>query len=302
MGRFHIHRVVAAVLIYIILAAAIAAILVFFLPLLVNDSVSFLSSLPRTISIDDVWNPIRDIGINVLPASVGSGQNISLADLVNGLQSAIAGTTAGAFKTASFVFGGVLSFFLIVVLSFYLVVQEDGVENFIRLITPSAKHDYAINLWGRARRKIGSWLQGQILLGVIVGVLVYLILAIVGIPHALVLAVLAGVFELRPVFGPVISSVPAILIAFTDMGIGTGFLLIGLYLIVYQFESQLFYPLVVKKIVGISPIIVIIALVVGAKLAGILGALIAVPLSAALMEYVHDVEKRKKNEHPNAAI
>jgi predicted PurR-regulated permease PerM len=196
----------------------------------------------------------------------------------------------------------VLSFFLIVILSFYLVVQEDGVENFIRLITPSARHDYAINLWGRARRKIGSWLQGQILLGIIVGVLVYLILAVVGIPHALVLAVLAAAFELIPVFGPVISSVPAILIAFSDKGIGTGFLLIGLYLIIYQFESQLFYPLVVKKIVGISPIIVIIALVVGAKLAGILGALIAVPLSAALMEYVHDVEKRKKGEHPTAAI
>ncbi len=302
MGRYHIHRVIAAVLIYILLAAFIAAILVFFMPLLINDTVSFLSSLPRTVSLDDVWNPIRDVGINIVPSSVSSTQNISVADLVNGLQSAIAGTTAGAFKTASFIFGGVLSFFLIVILSFYLVVQEDGVENFIRLITPSARHDYAVNLWGRARRKIGSWLQGQILLGIIVGVLVYLILAVVGIPHALVLAVLAAAFELIPVFGPVISSVPAILIAFSDKGIGTGFLLIGLYLIIYQFESQLFYPLVVKKIVGISPIIVIIALVVGAKLAGILGALIAVPLSAALMEYVHDVEKRKKGEHPTAAI
>ncbi len=302
MGRFHIHRVVAAVLIYIIVAALLAAVLVFFVPLLINDSVSFLASLPRTISVDDIWNPIRDIGINVLPSSVTSGQDISIADLVNNLQSTLAGTTAGAFKTASFVFGGVLSFMLIVVLSFYLVVQEDGVENFLRLITPANRHEYAINLWGRARRKIGSWLQGQILLGVIVGVLVYLTLAVVGIPHALVLAVLAGVFELIPVFGPVISSVPAILIAFTDQGIGTGFLLIGLYLIIYQFESQLFYPLVVKKIVGISPIIVILALVIGAKLAGILGALIAVPLSAALMEYVHDVEKRKKGEHPGAAI
>ncbi len=302
LGRYRIHRVIAAVLIYVVIAAAVALILIFFLPLLVNDAVSFLSNLPRTISLDDVWNPIRDIGINIVPSSVGSGQNISVADLVSGLQSAITGTTAGAFKTASFLFGGVLSFILIVVLSFYLVVQEDGVENFIRLVTPSARHDYAINLWGRARRKIGSWLQGQILLGIIVGVLVYLVLMVVGIPHALLLAVLAAVFELIPVFGPVISSVPAIFIAFVDRGLGTGLLLIGLYIIIYQFESQLFYPLVVKKIVGISPIIVILALVIGAKLAGILGAVIAVPLSAALMEYVHDVEKRKKEEHPTTAI
>ena len=132
-----------------------------------------------------------------------------------------------------------------------------------------------------------------------IGVLVYLVLMVVGVPHALVLAVLAGVFELIPIFGPIISSVPAILVAYTDLGTGTALLLIGLYIIIYQFESQLFYPLVVKKIVGISPIIVIIALVVGAKLAGVLGAIIAVPLSAALMEYVYDIEKRKKLENAN---
>ncbi len=297
MGKFHIHRIIAAVLIYLVLAIIIGLVLIFFMPLLINDTVSFLSSLPRTISVDDIWSPIRDFGINIGPSAGSSISNISVADLVNSLQSAVTGTTAGAFKTASFVFGGVLSFFLIVVLSFYLVVQEDGVENFLRIVTPTHHHEYIINLWGRARRKIGSWLQGQILLGILIGVLVYLVLMVVGIPHALVLAVLAGIFELIPIFGPIISSVPAILIAYTDLGTGTALLLIGLYVIIYQFESQLFYPLVVKKIVGISPIIVIIALVVGAKLAGVLGAIIAVPLSAALMEYVYDVEKRKKIEN-----
>ncbi len=296
LGRYHIHRVVAAVLIYLVLAGMLAGIFIFFVPLLVNDSISFLASVPKQISLDDIWSPIRDFGINVGPAS-SSVTTVSLADLVSNLQSAITGTTAGAFKTASFLFGGVLSFFLIIVLSFYLVVQEDGVENFLRIVTPAHRHEYVINLWGRARRKIGSWLQGQVLLGVLIGVLVYLVLMVVGVPHALVLAVLAGSFELIPVFGPIISSVPAILVTYSELGTGTAVLLIGLYLIIYQFESQLFYPLVVKKIVGISPIIVILALVIGAKLAGVLGAIIAVPLSAALMEYVYDVEKRKKTEH-----
>lgn len=296
LGRYHIHRVVAAVLIYLVLAGILAGVLVFFMPLLVNDSISFLASVPRQISLDDIWSPIRDFGINVGPAS-SSVTTVSLADLVSNLQSAITGTTAGAFKTASFLFGGVLSFLLIIVLSFYLVVQEDGVENFLRIVTPAHRHEYVINLWGRARRKIGSWLQGQILLGVLIGTLVYLVLMVVGVPHALILAVLAGSFELIPVFGPIISSVPAILVTYSELGTGTAVLLIGLYLIIYQFESQLFYPLVVKKIVGISPIIVILALVIGAKLAGVLGAIIAVPLSAALMEYVYDVEKRKKGEH-----
>ena len=288
LGKYHINRVFAAVIIYLVLAGVLAGVLVFFMPLVVNDAISFLANVPRQISLDDVWSPIRDFGINIGPSSSSAISTLSLADLVNGLQSAITGTTAGAFQAASFIFGGVFSFFLIVVLSFYLVVQEDGVENFLRIVTPANRHEYVINLWGRARRKIGSWLQGQILLGVLIGILVYFVLMIVGIP---------GCFELIPVFGPIISSVPAILIAYTDRGPGTTLLLIGLYIIVYQLESQLFYPLVVKKIVGVSPIIVIIALVIGAKLAGALGAIIAVPLAAALMEYVYDVEKRKKAEN-----
>jgi predicted PurR-regulated permease PerM len=302
LKRFHIHRVVAAVLIYLVLAGLVAGVLVFFMPLFVNDVISFLATLPRQVSLDDIWSPIRDFGINVGPVANSSLSTVSLSDLVNNLQSAITGTSAGAFKTASFLFGGVLSFILIIVLSFYLVVQEDGIENFLRIVTPANKHEYVINLWGRARRKIGSWLQGQILLGVLIGVLVYLVLMVVGIPHALVLAVLAGSFELIPIFGPIISSVPAILVAYSDRGATTALLLIGLYLIIYQFESQLFYPLVVKKIVGILPIIVILALVIGAKLAGPLGAIIAVPLSAALMEYVYDIEKRKKAETESAGV
>ncbi|MEK9178013.1 MAG: AI-2E family transporter, partial [Patescibacteria group bacterium] len=157
-------------------------------------------------------------------------------------------------------------------------------------------HEYIIDLWARSQRKIALWLQGQIILGIVIGVLVYLVLMIVGIPHALVLALFAAILEIIPVFGPIIASVPAILLAFTDRGLGTGLLLMGLYLIIYQFESQLFYPLVVKKVVGISPIVVILALVIGVKLAGVLGALIAVPLAAAFMEYIHDIEKYKKME------
>ncbi len=200
------------------------------------------------------------------------------------------------------IFGGFLSLILIIVLSFYLSVQEDGVDDFLRIVTPVRHHDYIIDLWKRSQRKIGLWLQGQVLLGIVVGVLVYLVLIIVGIPHALVLALLAGLFEIIPVFGPIISSIPAILVAFTNNGVGTGFLLMVLYLIIYQLESQIFYPLVVKKVVGISPIVVILALVIGAKLAGVLGALIAVPLSAAFMEYIHDIEKYKKVEIAERAV
>ena len=265
------------------------------MPVVVNDVSGFLASAPKSISFGDLWAPIRSFGTG---AGSLASHTISVEDFVNSLRSFFGGGTGiGLFQTASRIFGGFLSFVLVVVLSFYLSVKEEGVDDFLSIITPVRHHDYIMDLWHRSQRKIVLWLQGQIILGIVVGLLVYLVLSILGIPHALVLALFAAIFEIIPIFGPIISSIPAILVAFTDVGIGTGFLLMGLYLLIYQFESQLFYPLVVKKIVGISPIIVILALVIGAKLAGLLGALLAVPLSAALMEYIKDLEKQKKTEH-----
>lgn len=303
LERHRIHRVVGVILVYIVLAAIIASLLIFFLPIVIGDSVSFLSSLPSTVTLEQIWSPLGSISGGMSSAGSALAEHtVSVSQFISDLQTLIVGTGTSAFQTASSIFGGLFSFILIVVLSFYLAVQREGVDDFLKIVTPVKHHDYIINLWRRSQHKIGLWLQGQIVLGIVVGVLVYLVLMVVGIPHALLLAVLAGLFEIIPVFGPIISSVPAILLAFSERGVGTGLLLVGLYIIIYQFESQIFYPLVVKKIVGISPIVVILALVVGAKLAGVLGALIAVPLSAAFMEYIHDIEKFKKAESAERAM
>jgi len=290
-----INRIVGVVIIYVVLAAITAGVFIFFMPLLVKDTVSFLDTIPRTISLDTLWSPIREVSVNVGETSIAS-RSISISDFINGLQSLIVGTGAGAFQTASFFFGGVLSFILIVVLSFYLAVQKEGVENFLRIITPVRRHDYVVDLWKRSQRKIGFWLQGQVVLGLIVGVLVFISLLFVGIPHALLLAILAAALEIIPVFGPILAAVPAVLIGYESGGAGTAALLVGLYLIIHQLENHLFYPLVVKKIVGISPIVVIISLIIGGKLAGVMGAVLAVPMAAALMEYIHDIEKNKRAE------
>jgi len=294
LKKYRIHRVVAVVGIYLLLGVIFAVTVLFFFPLIANDLVAFLNTVPHNISFEDILGPIRDFGLKIGPLSEDlSSRMIPISEFIKNIQTMVIGS-GGAFKATSMIFGGLLSFILIVVLSFYLAVKEDGLDDFLRIITPVKRHDYIIDLWKRSQRKIGYWLQGQVLLGIIIGVLVYIILSIVGIPHALVLAVLAGLLEIIPIFGPIISAVPAVLIAFNTAGVGKGMLVIILYLMVHQFENHLFYPLVVRKVVGISPIIIILALVVGAKIAGILGALVAVPLSAAFMEYINDIEKDKK--------
>jgi predicted PurR-regulated permease PerM len=172
-------------------------------------------------------------------------------------------------------------------------VQEDGIGKFLKVITPWQKEKYILHLWDRSKNKIGLWMQGQILLAAIIAVLVYLGLLLIGLPHALLLAVAAGCFEIIPLFGPILAAIPAILVGFGAAGMPEALIVAGLFLIVQQFENQLIYPLVVKKVVGVPPMVSIIALLIGGSLAGFLGILISVPLAAILMEFISDLEKEK---------
>jgi predicted PurR-regulated permease PerM len=199
----------------------------------------------------------------------------------------------GIFSSLSTVFGGVVSFVLIIVLSFYLAVQEDGVAKFLKIVSPSKHEAYIVRLWKRSQMKIGLWMQGQLLLGVLVMVLVYIGLLIIGVPHALLLAVLAGVLELIPLFGATLAAIPAIFVAYASMDMTTALIVAGLYIVIQQLENHIIYPMVVKKVVGVSPIVSIMALVIGGQLAGFIGVLVAVPVAAVVMEFLADLEERK---------
>jgi len=199
----------------------------------------------------------------------------------------------GVFSSLSAISGGVVSFILILVLSFYLAVQDDGITKFLKIITPLKHESYIVRLWRRSQVKIGLWMQGQLFLGALVMVVVYIGLLIIGVPHALLLAVLAGVFELIPLFGPILAAIPAVFVAYTAGDMSMALIVAALYILIQQLENHVIYPLVVKKMLGMPPMVSIIALVVGGQLAGFLGILVAVPVAAVVMELLNDLEERK---------
>lgn len=288
LAKRRIHRVLSVILMYLFVAGIFLTVLFVFVPPLLGDAANFLSRLPQTLSAIN----ISDATHGVLPWG-NVGDQISSADLLRNISKTLSDTTGGVFTTLSAFFGGLTSFILIVVFSFYFSVQETGVDDFLRVVTPVQSQAYVLNLWKRSQEKIGKWMQGQLILGVIVGILLYLGLTILGIPNALLLAVIAGLFELIPVFGQILAAIPALAIGFADGGVTALLLVAGLYLVVQQFEAHLIYPVVVKKVVGVPPLLVIIALIVGAKLAGFLGILLSVPIAAAIQEFVADVERKK---------
>jgi predicted PurR-regulated permease PerM len=291
-----IPRVLSVLIVYIISLLSMALIFYFFVPTLIGEIKNIINNLPDYVNTFSdkagLLNNIPEVN-NFLNTLSNGLENQNLFDQFGGI---LYGATYSFFNVASGVFGGIVSFILIITLSFYLSVQEDGVANFLKVVLPVQYEEYVLDLWKRARKKIGLWMQGQLLLGLLVGVLVYLGLTILGVENALLLAIVTALFELIPVFGPILASVPAISFGLTQGGPTLGLLVLGLYVIVQQFESQLIHPLVVKKIVGIPAIIAILALVVGAQLAGFLGIILSVPITAALMEYFSDLEKKKVRE------
>lgn len=143
-------------------------------------------------------------------------------------------------------------------------------------------------------------MQGQLLSSLIGGVIAFLGLLILGVPYALLLAVLTAFLMLIPIFGSFLSGLPAVIIAFSTGNVTLAFIVAGLYLIINQFEAHLIHPLVVNKVVGIPPLLVILALIVGGDLAGFLGVVLAIPVAAALRELLSDVSKKKKERAKTA--
>jgi predicted PurR-regulated permease PerM len=261
-----------------------------FVPPILDDAANFFSNLPNTLESIDVS---QGLSSSFFP---GQTVKISPSQFADQIRATFATFTGGIFSTLSSFFGGVISFVLIIVFSIYFAVQETGIDDFLRVITPVKHEKYVLSLWKRSQDKIGKWMQGQLLLGLIVGILIYLGLTILNVPHALLLAVLAGAFELIPVFGQIIAALPAVALAFSDGGVTGALFVIGLYTVVQQFEAHLIYPLVVKKVVGVPPLLVILALLIGAKLAGFLGILLSVPVAAAFQELVSDIMKAKERQ------
>src|SRR3989338_4193499 len=149
----------------------------------------------------------------------------------------------GIFNFASVIFGGIFSFLLIIVFSFYIATQERGIESFLRLLAPVAYEPYVIDLWDRSQRKLGRWLRAQLLLGAIVGVLIFFVLTFLGVRHALFFAALAAIFEIIPVVGPIKIRTPTMGAAFFDSSL-LGVLVLAMYVIIQQVESHVIVPVV----------------------------------------------------------
>ena len=276
--RFKIHgvgRTFAVVFIYFLVLAVFGVLMYLFVPIFMEQMVQFSGFITEYLP-----NPT---------AVFGQSQ---ISNIFTNFQMIATSTSGGALQVAITLFGGVFNFVILIVLSFYLSMNERAIETFLRVVSPESSAERVVGIWKRTQRKIGLWFQGQLLLALLVGVLLYLGLLIFNIKYSFLLSLVAAVLELIP-FGIILAALPAIASGFSSHGSTGAFEVFALYLIVHEFEINLISPLIVQKVVGISSLIVILSILVGLNLAGFWGIILAIPVSVFLMELVEEVKKEK---------
>lgn len=288
LDQKRIPRLWGVLLLFLVVIGLLALIASLVIPSLSADIDQLITTLPAIFEKVSVSLESVQQGAPTYLDFVNEIQNIlsALSSYLQQSSQSVVGLVVG-------IFGGVVSFIAILVISFYLSVTKKGIDNFLESIVPEKYELYVKDLWKRSERKVGLWLQGQLLLALIVGLMVYVGLSLMGIKFALALGLLALVFEIVPVVGPVLAAIPAVILAFLQEP-ALGLWVILFYVVVQQLENHVLVPVVMGRTVGLNPVVVIIAILVGAHLAGIPGMLISVPVATVIVEVLDDMARKKE--------
>ncbi len=284
-----IPRLVGVLALYLVMLGLIVLVLSLIIPFVSSDISNLTSSLPKV--VERVTNSLQ----NVQDRSPQYFDFISeVQNMLDGFSTFLQQASQSVFGLVISIFGGVFSFFAILVISFYLSVTHKGIETFLGSVVPEKYEGYVIGLWKRAEQKVGKWLQGQMLLCLIVGLMSYIGLSLLGIKYAIILSLLIMVLELVPMVGPVLAAIPAVFLAFTQSP-SLGLWVVALYVFVQQLENHILVPLILGRTLNLNPVVVIIALLVGQQLAGIPGMILAVPVATIIVEMLDDVARQKES-------
>jgi len=272
-------RTVSVLTVYILVLGLAGLLSYLFIPIVIEQFKILLSNLPQyTQSFQDHFG-------NVLG-------NFNLTDYLT--QTLAAFTSGNTVVTSTFgIFNGFVAVVSVLVISFYLVAEEKGMKTFISTLIPEQHREFTIEVVEKIQKKMGFWILGQIILSFVMFVITWIGLSILHVPYALILAVIAGLLEVIPYIGPFVSAIPAILIALL-ISPALAVAVAVLYLILHELEGYILVPKIMEKTVGTSPLAVLLALLIGFKLAGVVGIVISVPLVGAVTVVINEFGSRKE--------
>lgn len=273
LEKYHIPRVFSVLLIYILIFGLLALGTSSVIPPLVSQTIHLGESLPEYLKL---LLPFVQVDYQVLTAQIAPlGENL--------------------LKVTIGIFSNVIALFTLIIVSFYLLIERKNLLGHLSNFLDEKMAKKWVGIISTIEERLGSWVRGQVMLALTIGIFTFIGLTILGIPYALSLAIFAGLLEIVPIIGPIIAAIPAILVAF----ITSPFLALvtaALYFVIQQVEANLVVPMVMKQTVGLPPLVTIITLLTGAKIAGIGGAMLSVPvvvtISTIFSEYLKSKDSR----------
>ena len=282
LEKIRFPRWLSILLIYIVIIAVFTLSIYLVIPPIVEQSAQLAENFPQY--LDRATNYFNHAKTFFEEKGYLSQLNEGLASLSNTLSSSV----DSVFSTVVGIFGGIVSLFVILVITFYMTVEEGNMKRTLTYVLPEKYQPFTLQLINKVQRKIGAWLKGQLILSLIIGVMSYVGLMILGVNYALVLALICAVGEFIPYLGPALSSIPAIFLAFTQSPL-KALLVLCLYIVIQQMENHLLVPKVMQKAVGLNPIISIVALLIGVKIGGFVGILLAIPVATAVSVIIREI-------------
>ncbi len=284
-----IPKIVAVLMIYLGMLAFLAVIV----SLLVSPIIDQTDQL--RISFPQYWETIatRFSSFSQILNNYGVSQQIK--SYLDTLTTTLPVATSDIFSRIGNFIGNIFAFFVILVITFYLLVEENAPKKILRSVLPADSLPYAYQLFNRIEKQLGLWLRGQLILCFSIFILVYLVLLALGVKYALILAIIAGLLEFIPYLGPAFSGFIAVSLTLLHSPIQALLVLIC-YILIQIFENNILVPNVMRKAVGLNPVISICALLIGVRLGGFAGVILAIPLATALSVFFEDFLEKKHSD------
>lgn len=298
LQEYKVPRWLGIILIYIFVIAVLGIFISNLIPLIGSQIVDLASKLRAIVSGGNLDMPkILDWA---QPYFQSFFSEINKDVIIENLQSALTAMGDSFKQAAGNVFSvliaisnGVFNFLLILVLTFFMVVNESGIDEFVLSLFPSKYAEYISEKSKAIKQKVGYWLRGQLLLGVSIGLLSYIGFLILGVEYAPTLAIFAGITEVIPYVGPFLAWIVSVPIVLNQSPWLVLWVTI-MFLIVQRLENDILVPLIMKKATGLSPILVIFAMMVGFQFMGIVGLILSIPIASTISIFVHDYTSKAK--------
>jgi predicted PurR-regulated permease PerM len=284
LKKIKIPRAVGASIIYILAFGTLSLTFYSVIASLVSELEQFSQVVPSYLK--EISPLLRDFGIEAFD---------NIENFINTIKGSLSELTTAVFNASFAFFGGIFTTLFVITMAFFLSLEEKIIDRAVFLIFPKRYEKYALSLWKRSQKQVSGWFLSRILSCIFVGSATYISALILGIRYPLSFGLVAGIFNFIPYIGPLVSSVFFFLVTVMD-GFGKAIFIVIIFTIIGLIENGILNPVLSKKFIGLSPVIVILSLSIGGILWGVLGAFLAVPLAGITFQFVKEFLEKKKQE------